>query len=143
MENTKALIIDLRVNQGGESTVGPVLETSFFDEHLDILEFRERNGQTKLNSTVPWLLEKRYLKPLYLIINKGTGSAAEAFAFALKSQDRCVLVGEPTSKGAYMNTHFPVNQDFIIAISISAPFLPGTTDKLGRERRSTFLSSER
>ncbi len=128
VKNTKALIIDLRDNGGGGSTVGSVLETFFFNEQVDLLEFRERNGQTELNGTVPWLLEERYLRPLCLLINKGTGSAAEAFAFALKNQSRCVLVGMPTSGGAYMNTYFPVNQDFIVAISTSAPFLPGTTE---------------
>ena len=126
VENTNALIIDLRNNGGGGSTVGSVLETYFFNEHLDLLEFRKRNGQTEINSTVGWLLEKRYLKPLYILINKGTASAAEAFAFALKSQDRCVIIGEPSSGGAFMNTYFPVNEDFIVAISTAAPFLPGT-----------------
>ncbi len=128
VENTNALIIDLRDNSGGGSTVGSVLESYFFREHTDLLEFRSRNGKTEMNSTVGWLLEKRYLKPLYLLVNKSTASAAEAFAFALKSHDRCTIVGRPTSGGAYMNTYFPVNHDFVVAISTSAPFLPGTTD---------------
>ena len=128
VEHTQALIIDLRGNSGGGSTVGPVLETFFFDKHTDLLEFKERNGKTEMSSTVPWLLEKRYLKPLYLLVDKGTASAAEAFAYALKHQDRCVIVGEPTSGGAYMNAYFPVNEEFIVAISTAAPFLPGTTE---------------
>jgi|GEM_PF-1136826 len=127
VENTNALIIDLRDNAGGGSTIGSVLETFFFDKYVDLIEFRTRKGQKEMNSTVQWLLEKRYLKPLYLLINKGTASAAEAFTFALKNQERCTLVGSPTSGGAYMNDYFLVNQDFIVAISTGAPFLPGTT----------------
>ena len=87
---------------------------------------RTRNGETKIESTVGWLLEKKYLRPLYILVNKGTASAAEAFAFALQNQDRCTIVGQPSSGGAYMNTYFPVNDDFVIAISTSAPFIPGT-----------------
>ncbi|MEM7513562.1 MAG: S41 family peptidase, partial [Bacteroidota bacterium] len=121
-------IIDLRGNSGGGSTVGPVLETFFFDKYTELLEFKERNGKTEMSSTVSWLLEKRYLKPLYLLVDKGTASAAEAFAYALKHQNRCVIVGEPTSGGAYMNAYFPVNEEFIVAISTAAPFLPGTTE---------------
>ena len=127
VENTNALVIDLRDNSGGGSTVGSVLETFFFDKYVDLLEFRTRKGKTDVNGTVQWLLEKRYLKPLYVLINKGTASAAEAFAFALKNQERCTLVGKPSSGGAYMNDYFLVNQDFIVAISTGAPFLLGTT----------------
>ncbi len=81
-----------------------------------------------MSSTVSWLLEKRYLKPLYLLVDKGTASAAEVFAYALKHQNRCIIVGEPTSGGAYVNAYFPVNEEFIVAISTAAPFLPGTTE---------------
>ncbi|MEM6379355.1 MAG: S41 family peptidase [Bacteroidota bacterium] len=126
VEHTDALIIDLRNNGGGGSTVGSVLETFFLEEYTDLLEFKKRDSQPEMNATVPWLLEKRYLKPLYLLVNKGTASAAEAFAFALKNQGRCTIVGQPSSGGAHMNSYFLVNQDFIIAISTAAPFLPGT-----------------
>ena len=126
VQHTTALIIDLRNNSGGGSTVGPVLESFFFDGQTSLLEFRSRTGETRLESTVPWLLEKRYRNPLYLLINKGTASAAEAYAFALQNQDRCIIVGEPSSGGAYMNTYFPVNSEFVVAISTAAPFLPGT-----------------
>lgn len=126
VSHTRALIIDLRDNQGGGSSVGSVLETFFLEEPTDLLEFRSRQGSTQLESTVPWLLEPRYTKPLYVLTNDGTASAAEAFAFALQAQGRCVVVGEPSSGGAYMNDYFPVNPDFVISISTSAPFLPGT-----------------
>ncbi|HAA15595.1 MAG TPA: hypothetical protein DCE41_29360, partial [Cytophagales bacterium] len=55
VQHTQALIIDLRDNQGGGSSVGSVLETFFFEDRRDLLEFRSRNGQTELESTVPWL----------------------------------------------------------------------------------------
>ncbi len=128
VENTKALIIDLRNNSGGGSTIGSVLETYFFEAYVPLLEFRQRNGETELEGTVGWLLEERYLKPLYLLVNKGTASAAEAFAFGLKHHNRCTIIGQPTSGGAYMNSYFPVNEDFVVAISTAAPFLPGTTE---------------
>ncbi|MGB3463994.1 MAG: S41 family peptidase [Cyclobacteriaceae bacterium] len=144
VENTNALIIDLRNNRGGGSTVGSVLETYFFEETKDLLEFRNRNGQTEVSSTIGWLLEKRYLKPLYLLVNKGTASAAEAFAYALKNHGRCTIIGQPTSGGAYMNTYFPVNDDFIVAISTAAPFVPGTTDSWeGKGVEPDFVVDER
>ncbi|MEO1655561.1 MAG: S41 family peptidase, partial [Bacteroidota bacterium] len=95
--NTQALILDLRNNGGGGSSMGAVLESFFFEEYTELLEFRQRNGSTNVEATVPWLLEKRYPRPLYILINKRTGSAAEAFTFALKNQKRCILVGTNSS----------------------------------------------
>ena len=126
IKNTRALIIDLRDNRGGGSNVGAVLETFFFENDTELLEFKSRNGSGEMSKTVPWLLEKRYTRPLFILINGNTASAAEAFTFALKHQKRAVVVGEPSAGGAFMNTYFPVNDEMVLAISSKAPFLPGT-----------------
>lgn len=126
VKNTQALLIDLRGNSGGGSTVGAVLETFFFEKDIELLEFKNRNGNTEMAKTVPWLLEERYTKPLYILINSKTASAAEAFAFALKHQARAIIVGEPSAGGAFMNKYFLVNDQLVLAVSNNAPFLPGT-----------------
>ncbi len=126
VEDTDYLIIDLRDNPGGGSTLGCVLESYFFKKHIELLEFRNRSGSIEKSETVGWILNKKYLNPLYILINKGTGSAAEAFAFSLQGQNRAIIVGEPSSGGAYMNDYFLINDDFVLAVSTSAPFLIGT-----------------
>lgn len=126
IKNTRALIIDLRGNKGGGSTVGSVLETFFFKKETELLEFKNRNEKTEMVKTVSWLLEERYNKPLYILINNETASAAEAFAFALKHQARAIIVGEPSAGGAFMNKYFPVNDHLVLAVSNNAPFVPGT-----------------
>ncbi len=126
VKNTKALILDLRNNGGGGSTVGSVLESFFFDRETTLLIFKNRNGNTEIKKTVPWLQEKRYEKPISILINKKTASAAEAFAFALKHQGRAVIIGEPSAGAAFMNTYFPINDHLVLAVSTAAPFLPGT-----------------
>lgn len=126
VKNTKALIIDLRDNSGGGSTVGSVLETFFIEEETELLEFRSRNGNVEMEKTVPWLLEKKYTKPLFILINNRTASAAEAFTFALQHQSRAMVVGEPSAGAAFMNTYFLVNDYIVLAVSNNAPFLPGT-----------------
>lgn len=126
IKNTRALIIDLRNNGGGGSNVGTVLETFFFENDTELLEFKNRNGNSEMAKTVPWLLEKRYTRPLFILINSNTASAAEAFTFALKHQKRAVVVGEPSAGGAFKNTYFLVNNQMVVAISNNAPFLPGT-----------------
>lgn len=126
VKNTRALIIDLRGNGGGGSTIGPVLETYFFKKEVELLEFKTRDGKTEITKTVPWLLEKRYVNPVYILIDKGTASAAEAFAFSLKQHERAIIVGEPSAGAAFMNTYFLINEFFVLAVSTAAPFLPNS-----------------
>lgn len=126
VKNTGKLIIDLRNNGGGGSAVGPVLETFFFEQETELLEFRTREGKTDMHKTVTWLNLKRYTNPVYIIINHKTASAAEAFAFSLQHTGRATIIGEPSSGAAHMNTYFRLNDNFVLSVSTSAPFLPGT-----------------
>lgn len=123
---TKALIIDLRNNHGGGSAVGSVLESYFLPPDLRLLDFRTRRAGTTRERTVSWLTEEKYNHPLFILINNGTASAAEAFAFALQSQKRAVIVGQPSAGAAHMNSWYPVNEHIFISISTGAPTLPDT-----------------
>jgi hypothetical protein len=125
VENTKALIIDLRDNGGGWSEIGAVLESFFLPENTPVLEFSGRSGDVHTDSTVGWLKEKKYDKPVYIIINKNTASAAEAFAFVLQQNNRAKIVGERSSGAAYMNDWYVVNDENYVSVSTSAPHLPG------------------
>jgi hypothetical protein len=124
--NTKALIVDLRNNGGGGSEVGPVLESMFLPKNIPLLEFRSRNDQTTAEKTVAWLTQKRYTKPLFIVINNKTASAAEAFTFVLQANKRAMVVGQVSSGAAHMNSWYVVNDDLFVSISTGAPTLPGT-----------------
>ncbi len=126
VSNTKALILDLRDNGGGGSEVGPVLESFFLPKNIDLLEFKSRTGEVTAEKTVPWLTQKKYNHPLFIIINKKTGSAAEALAFVLQAKKRAIVVGSPSAGAAYMNSWYVVNENVFASISTGAPTLPGT-----------------
>lgn len=126
VENTDALIIDLRDNGGGGSTVGAVFESYFLPSGTPLLEFTSRNGDVRKMSAVNWLQEKKYEKPVYIIINKKTASAAEAFAFVLQKNRRAQIVGEPSAGAAFMNDWFTVDDHCYVSVSTSVPNLPGT-----------------
>src|SRR5690606_32184001 len=66
VRNTNALIIDLRDNGGGGSNVGAVLETFFLEKNTALLAFTDRNGRAETVSTVSWLTEKPYTKPVFV-----------------------------------------------------------------------------
>ena len=124
--NTKTLILDLRGNGGGGSEVGPVLESMFLPKNVKLLEFKTRSGHVTTAETVPWITQKRYANPLFIIINKKTGSAAEAFTFALQAKKRAEVVGQPSAGAAHMNSWYVVNDEIYVSVSTGAPTLPGT-----------------
>jgi hypothetical protein len=125
VQNTDALIIDLRDNGGGGSQIGPVLESFFLPENTLTLEFVSRKGVVNTESTVNWLKEKKYGNPLYIIVNKNTASAAEALAFVLQQNKRAKIVGERSAGAAYMNEWFVVDDNNYVSVSTAAPQLPG------------------
>ena len=124
--NTKALIIDIQDNSGGGSAIGDVFESYFLPKETALLEFKNREGENHNSKTVSWLFEPKYNKPLYIMINRGTVSAAEAFAFALQSQKRATIVGQRSAGAAHMSSWYPVNEHLFVSVSTSAPTLPGT-----------------
>lgn len=124
--NTKALIIDLRGNGGGGSDVGCVLESFFLPGNIPLLEFKTRNGTSQLDKTVTWLTQKKYDHPLFIIVNKETASAAEAFAFALQNNRRAIIIGQQSAGAANMNSWYIVNEYLYLSVSTAAPTIPGT-----------------
>ncbi len=126
VENTDKLIIDLRDNRGGGSEVGAVLESYFLPSGTPLLEFRSRQGTVSTESTVDWLKEKKYDKPVYIIINKNTGSAAEAFAFVMQKNKRATIVGETSSGAASRNDWLAVNDENYLSLSTATTYLAGT-----------------
>lgn len=125
MQGTKALIIDLRDNGGGGSEMGPVLETFFLPAGTPTLQFTTRDGSSTTDSTVTWLQEKRYDRPVFVLINKKTASAAEAFAFVLQENRRARIVGERSAGAAYMNSWYAIDDENFVSVSTAAPSLPG------------------
>lgn len=126
VSNSKALIIDLRDNGGGGSDVGAILPSYFLPKDIVLLEFKSRTNETYTDKTVSWLTEKKYDNPLYIIVNKGTGSAAEAFAFAMQKQNRAKILGQTSAGAAHMNSWYVVNDKLFVSVSTAAPTLPNT-----------------
>lgn len=124
--NTDTLIIDLRQNHGGGSEIGAVFETYFFSRRVSFLEFKSRGGKTEVSETVNWLTEPRYMNPVYILIDRGTVSAAEAFAFSLQTTKRATIVGEKSAGAAHMNSWYFINDQIFLSVSTAAPTLPGT-----------------
>lgn len=126
ISNTKALVIDLRDNGGGGSELGSVFPSYFLPKDIPLLDFKTRNGPSTIDKTVLWLTEKKYDNPLFIIVNNGTASAAEAFAYSLQNKKRAKIIGQPSAGAANMNSWYVVNEQIFVSVSTAAPTLPGT-----------------
>jgi hypothetical protein len=118
LANTDALIIDLRRNGGGDPNMVALLCSYLFDAkpvHLNDLYFRPDNS-TRQFWTLPHVPGSRYVgKGVYLLTSQRTFSAAEEFAYNLKTLGRVTIIGETTGGGAHpgglrrIDDHFAIN----------------------------------
>lgn len=116
LANCKALIIDLRYNGGGHSTMVQLLLGYFFDEPVHFNSFYNRK-LNKINQDWSFAYvhgPKLQDVDLYVLTSKEyTFSAAEGFAFALKNLNRATIVGETTSGGAHSIDRFYLREHSI------------------------------
>jgi hypothetical protein len=100
-----AILIDLRRNPGGSGQMNQLLSTYFFAEGDDkwLISNENRSRGTFVQEwTQPYVPGKRLPDtPLYFLVGKGTGSAAEGFAYNLQALGRAKVIGEPTAGGAH------------------------------------------
>ncbi len=117
LENTEAIIFDLRQNGGGNPFMVALISTYLFGDkpvHLNSLYFRPAN-KTDDFWTKPELAKVKFPnKDVYILTANRTFSAGEEFTYNLKNLKRATIVGETTGGGAHpggmqrLHEHFGV-----------------------------------
>ena len=102
VQNTDALIFDIRQNGGGAPETVKMLCSYLFDKptHINTIYFRNGDKTQTIEYKTGNPKGKRYDKPIYVIVSKRTGSGAEEFAYDLQNQGRAIIIGENTWGGA-------------------------------------------
>jgi C-terminal processing protease CtpA/Prc len=97
-----ALILDLRANRGGHTSVPGFMLAYLFDGPTLLASTRFRDGSTSQGKTVADVPPPAFggTKPLFVLTGDSTFSAGEAIAAALKSHRRARIVGARTRGGA-------------------------------------------
>jgi len=128
LSRTDALIFDLRDNGGGDAAYMAYLFSHFFDQptHLNSIYWRDRDRTVEswTRGDVPG--PKMADVPLFVVINRGTFSGAEEFAYDLQSRKRAVIVGETSRGGANPASSFVVYKDLRISIPLGRAINPVT-----------------
>jgi hypothetical protein len=101
--DTKAIVIDVRENYGGEDEVGKTIADRFADKkRLYMLKrYKNGNGHNDFGPPQKWYVEpegyNQYSKPVVLLINRFSVSEAEVFTLAMRVLPQVTIIGDATS----------------------------------------------
>jgi carboxyl-terminal processing protease len=139
LANTKSLILDVRDNRGGDIYVMEYIAARFASEPKDYIKARIKKGPKPNDLSAPVIYTVKsvkkasdnkygYTKPIVLLTNRNSISAAEWFTMALRTQSHVTHVGTPTC-GAFSarNDRFMANGWFY---SISPERITDMNDKI-------------
>ncbi|MCB2408465.1 S41 family peptidase [Hymenobacter lucidus] len=128
LANSRALIIDLRENSGGEPEMVSQLESYFFKEKTRMNSIVQRaNQDTTFYYADPAKTDGITLSmPIYILTSNKTFSAAEDFSYAMQQANRATIVGEVTGGGAHPTMPFSVGQGFVVHIPFARSLNPIT-----------------
>ncbi len=95
LQSCDGLILDIRGGWGGANPDAIQL----FGCEAPVLELIARDGSSFRIEPAPSEIEteRQWVKPMAVLIDRGTRSGKEVFAYACKSHNRGVLVGTPTA----------------------------------------------
>ncbi|MET0200441.1 MAG: S41 family peptidase [Gaiellaceae bacterium] len=119
LAETRALIIDLRRNGGGDGSLGLLIAAYLFDGAQPMSGTYDRPTDTHTLSATPvWVPGRRFgaSKPVYVLISKETFSAAEAFAYDLQALKRVTVVGEPSGGGAHPFVYRRLSEHYVLSL---------------------------
>jgi len=103
-QQAKGIVVDLRNNPGGYLSTSVEATAQFMDPGSVVLFQKSGNGDVKTYRTEGGGVATRV--PLVVLINKGSASASEIMAGALRDSGRAFLVGEKSfGKGTVQNVH--------------------------------------
>jgi retinol-binding protein 3 len=115
LENTDAIIIDVRRNHGGNPDYVALVESYFFDGDpvlLDTIYSRPSNTTRELWSVKDVGAGRPSGRKLFVLTSASTGSGGEMLPYDLQSFKKATIVGETTLGGAHQMSPYPIVGDF-------------------------------
>jgi len=126
LADTSALIIDLRGGHGGSPAMVGYLASAFVAPGADVYNvFHSREG-SRSEAPSQTHAKPRTEVPLYVLTDSHDRSAAESFAYTLKSAGRATLVGERTEGAANPGREFLAGDGLAVFVSTATPVNPFT-----------------
>ncbi|WP_342331779.1 S41 family peptidase [Pedobacter sp. FW305-3-2-15-E-R2A2] len=126
LSNTKALIIDLRYNGGGNTA--NQFSSYFFKEKTHLYDQVNTFSKDTISLYTDPLVTNQLtlLMPMYILTSKNTASAAEAFSASMQALKRATVIGDTTLGAAHATGFFPMSKGFIARIPFARPISTST-----------------
>ena len=122
LKDGDAIIIDLRGNPGGSHAAVRYLVSHFLPGDVLLLTFLHSGEAPKQSHSLENLPAGRLIgKPLYVLTDEYTGSAAEEFAYHVAQWKLGELVGARTAGAANNNKLVPIAPGFTLSVSFGRP----------------------
>jgi C-terminal processing protease CtpA/Prc len=128
ISNSRALIIDLRNNMGGDPGMVTYICSFFFKArtHLNDLYTQKNKSTISYWTTPDSSLTALNTIPIYILTSKTTFSAGEELTYDLQSQKRAIIIGETTGGGAHPVQPFATRNGFVANIPFARAINPIT-----------------
>lgn len=128
VENTRALIIDLRGNGGGYPGIMEYLMSHYFEgTPVELSKTLYANGRYVTSYSSDLIYGKlRVHTPLYVLVDGRTASAAEYFAYTLQAFKKAIVAGKKTAGGANRNEYYNLPYGFRMSLSVASPVIAPT-----------------
>ncbi len=139
-QNVQALVLDLRGDSGGLLQESVEVASEFLDGGVVFYE-RSRSGETETPATEGGAgLDK----PLVVLVDQGTASAAELVAGAIRDRQRGILIGQRTYGKGSVQLIFRLSDESSIHITSAEWFTPNRTplDGNGLEPDISMIPAE-
>jgi hypothetical protein len=126
VEDTDAVIFDLRKNGGGSAVMIQFISSHFFKDKTHLNSFYNRKTEEYSEF---WTFDDiegkvRPNVPIYILTSDFTFSAAEEFAYNFQNLKRATVIGESTGGGANPIYFFDLGNGFRASIPISKAVNP-------------------
>ncbi len=126
LANSDAVIIDLRINRGGDGKTKEYLEAFFLTEQQFFNRETEFFDTTEFRKIKKACLSCQRLEkvPLYILTGNGTFSAAEGFCYDLQKLERAQIIGTKTKGGGHSGSSVALSKGFLVFIPIGGKKSP-------------------
>ncbi|XP_058752571.1 carboxyl-terminal-processing peptidase 2, chloroplastic [Vicia villosa] len=124
--NVNAFVLDLRDNSGGLFPEGIEIAKLWLDKGVIVYICDSRGVRDILDTDGSSALATS--EPLAVLVNKGTASASEILAGALKDNKRAILYGEPTYGKGKIQSVFELSDGSGLVVTVARYETPAHTD---------------
>lgn len=127
MGGAQRFVLDLRDNGGGVFPSAVAVARQWLPPARDVVLIADANGVRDSYATDDGALAPRGA-PLTVLVNRGTASAAEVLAGALRDNGRAVVAGEATFGKGLIQTVVPLSDGSALAVTVARYQTPAGDD---------------